>query len=143
MRAKYQILVFPYSLAKDGYYKYALFEREDLGIWQGIAGGGENGETPLESAKRETSEEASIPLDADYIELKSVGAIPADSISAFKGLGLGDIHEYSFGVKAPSLELVIGHEHTKYGWFTYKEASAKLKWDSNKKALAELNERLV
>jgi ADP-ribose pyrophosphatase YjhB (NUDIX family) len=37
---------------------YAVFKRTDGGCWQGIAGGGEKGETPLQAAQREALEEA-------------------------------------------------------------------------------------
>ncbi|MFW2487815.1 NUDIX domain-containing protein [Clostridium chromiireducens] len=35
-------------------------------VWKFIVGGGEDGETPLQSAKRETFEEASISTDNNY-----------------------------------------------------------------------------
>ncbi|MFH1900165.1 MAG: NUDIX domain-containing protein [Patescibacteria group bacterium] len=142
MRTQYQILVFPYIRTSKGY-EYCLFKRKDLKVWQGIAGGGEEGETALESAKRETYEEALIPVSSKYILLRSIGSVPAKSISAFKDLGVKTIPEYSFGVEVRSKKLTIGHEHTEYGWFTYEEAINKLNWDSNKKAMTELNTKLV
>jgi len=51
MRAPYQVLIFPYIIIGDSI-QYAIFNRSDYGYWQGIAGGGEDGETPIESAKR-------------------------------------------------------------------------------------------
>ncbi|OOR05704.1 NUDIX pyrophosphatase, partial [Bacillus mycoides] len=47
MRAPYQVLIFPYIKTDDSI-QYAIFNRSDYGYWQGIAGGGEDGETPIE-----------------------------------------------------------------------------------------------
>jgi hypothetical protein len=48
--AVFRVLVFPFRRAVDGVV-YALFRREDAGYWQGVAGGGEVGESPLEAAR--------------------------------------------------------------------------------------------
>ncbi|MDP2946879.1 MAG: NUDIX domain-containing protein, partial [Nanoarchaeota archaeon] len=56
MRAPFQILIFPFIKDKVGYL-YAIFKRSDLGFWQGISGGGEDAETPIEAVKRELFEE--------------------------------------------------------------------------------------
>ncbi len=142
MRQPYQVLVFPYILTEKGY-EYAIFKRKDLEVWQGIAGGGEEGETPPETARREAYEEALIPMDSGYISLTSIGAIPAESVGAFEGLGIKTVPEHAFGVNVKSKKLTIGHEHTEYSWLTYEEAMNKLNWESNKKALTELNDVLT
>lgn len=56
MRAPFQILAIPYQII-DGSPRYCVFHRADHDQWQFIAGGGEDNETPLEAAKRETVEE--------------------------------------------------------------------------------------
>ena len=56
MRAAFQILAIPYRII-DGSPFYCVFHRADFDQWQFIAGGGEDNETPLESAKRETFEQ--------------------------------------------------------------------------------------
>ena len=89
MRAAFQILAIPYRII-GGSPVYCVFHRADCDQWQFIAGGGEDNETPLESAKRETLED----------------------------------------------------EHTECVWLSYDEATEKLKWDSNRTALYELNCRL-
>ena len=46
MRQPHQILCFPYKKNKDGEYVYAIFCRNGKKeVWQGIAGGVEEGET--------------------------------------------------------------------------------------------------
>ena len=61
-REPFQVLILPYYVVDvmQGQIEYALFKRKDMDIWQGIAGGGEFGETPMETAKRETLEESGI-----------------------------------------------------------------------------------
>ncbi len=54
MRQPYEVLVFPFKKEEGRY----IFHRRRLKVWQGIAGGGEEGETILETAKREANEEA-------------------------------------------------------------------------------------
>ena len=52
-RAKYQVLVIPYHI-ENGNVKYCIFKRNDMKVWQFIAGGGEDeDETIIISAKRE------------------------------------------------------------------------------------------
>ena len=63
-RAPFQVLVYPYRKIDDNEYEYALLKRSDAGWWQAIAGGGEDDETPIETAKREAYEEAGILTDS-------------------------------------------------------------------------------
>jgi dATP pyrophosphohydrolase len=148
-RLPFQILVFPYRILDAGEkIEFALFKRKalkDWDFWQGIAGGGEGNETPLETAKRETYEESGIPMESNFIKLNTVNSIP---ISGFKDKNLWEenlyvIPEYSFGVNASSSIVTISKEHTKYKWLSYSEALKILKWDNNKTALWELNCRLL
>lgn len=140
-RAPFQVLVFPFIKEKGKFY-YAIFKRKDMNIWQGIAGGGEGSEKPFEAAKRETCEEASIDEKSSYIRLSSMTTIPAENIH---GLIWGDIvmvPEFAFGVEVKSKNLKTSAEHTEYRWFSCEEAIKKLKYDSNKSAVWELNYRL-
>jgi len=77
MRSPYQILVFPFC-KKDGEPLYALFKRSDDKAWRGIAGGGEDKETPVETVKREIAEEAGISGNSKIIKLSSVASIPVE-----------------------------------------------------------------
>jgi len=141
MRAPYQVLIFPFIKEENKHY-YAIFKRKDLGIWQGLAGGGEGDESPLEAAKREAYEEAAIGGDSRYIRLSSMTTIPAANIC---GLIWGDtvmIPEFSFGVEVSSKELKISSEHIQYLWLSCDGAINKLRHDSNKSALWELDYRL-
>ena len=143
-RAPFQVLVYPYRRLKEGQIEYALLKRADEGWWQGIAGGGEDEEKPLEAARRETFEEAGIPPTAEFMQLDSMESI---RVSGFRdshlwGENVYVIPQYSFGVAAQDLEIIISREHTEYRWYPYAEADELIKYDGCKTALWELNKRL-
>jgi dATP pyrophosphohydrolase len=74
-RAAFQFLVLPYRQSADGL-QYALFRRADADYWQGVAGGGEADESPLQAARRETAEEAGLVGDHEFVALDARATIP-------------------------------------------------------------------
>ena len=144
-RAPFQVLVLPYRISSDNEILYAVFKRESStgGYWQGIAGGGEDGESPLEAAKRETHEEAGINPRHEYVNLDSYATVPVANVCGFRwGDDVLVIPEYCFGVKVEDAQLQLSYEHTEYRWLSYDRAMEILQWDSNKCALWELNFRV-
>ena len=141
MRAPYQVLIFPF-IKEGGKYYYAIFKRKDLNIWQGLAGGGEGNEKPIETTRREAYEEASIDRRSRYIRLSSITTIPAVNIYGLKWDEIIMIPEFAFGVEVQSRELKISSEHTQYLWLSCEDAINKLKYDSNKSVIWELDYRL-
>ena len=144
VRAPYQVLILPYYKGEKGI-EYAIFHRSDADYWQGIAGGGEDGETVIESAIREAWEEAGIPKNSLYMRLDTVTSMPtegfADSFHWDKNIYV--INENCYGVNVIDKQLKLSYEHTEYKWVKYNDASSCLKWDGNKTALYELNKRLL
>lgn len=140
MRAPFQILAIPYKILETTPL-FCIYRRADSGDWQFIAGGGENTETPLETAKRETFEESGIK-STNWKELKSLSYLPVTVIQEKHRLNwekdMYVIPEYTFGVECTG-DITLSAEHTEYIWTTYEEAVKKLKWDSNRTALYELN----
>ena len=53
----------------------------DLGFWQGVSGGGGDGETPFEAAKREAFEEGGIPPESRYMALDATATIPVVEVA--------------------------------------------------------------
>jgi len=136
-------LVFPFRRVVGGI-EYAVVHRSDDDWWQGIAGGGENDEKPLDAAKREAWEEAGIPSDLPFLKLDSMATIPVTAFSGFSwDTDVLVIPEYSFGVEVVDRALTLSGEHDEVRWLPYSEASSLLRWDSNKNALWELNHRLL
>lgn len=144
-RAPFQVLVYPYRPTSTGGYEYCLFVRADNKLWQGIAGGGEQGETPLQAAMRETREETGLAGDATFIPLDSIESIPVTVFrdSPLWGEDVYVIPQYSFAVTAPNLAITLSDEHDSYAWFSYQQAIATLRYDGDKTALWELNQRLT
>lgn len=144
MRAAYNVLVLPFF--RDGENTlYCIFKREDLNIWQFIAGGGEEGEEPLTAARRESLEEAGIPEMQNYKELESMCYVSVNNFSDKARKGWGDryvIPVYSFAVQVCSKNIQISYEHTDYRWCEYEQAARMLHFDLDRTALYELNERI-
>lgn len=144
-RAKNQVLVIPYFIENNNV-KYCIFNRSDMDIWQFIAGGGEvEDKSILISAKREAYEEANIDMDYKYDSLETQSSIPTycfkDAIKNWGETCLV-IPEYTFAVRVDSQELTLSHEQMKYEWVDYESAINKLKYDSNKTALWELDSKI-
>ncbi len=147
-RAPFQILVLPYRRASDteaDVWEYAVLRRSDYLCWQGIAGGGEDDETPLDAAKREAFEEAGLPIASDFMPLQAVCTVPA---ALFEESNTWDpalyvIPQHSFGADCTGQTLVLSHEHDALEWLPYAEAYARFTYDSNRTALWELNQRLL
>jgi dATP pyrophosphohydrolase len=143
-RAPFQILVYPYRRLGRDQIQYALFKRADEGWWQGIAGGGEDDEKPLEAARREIYEEAGIPPTCQLMKLDTIDSVPVISFrdSHLWGDTVYVIPQYCFGVEVREIRIKISREHTEYRWFSYEEALGLIKYDGNKTALWELDKRL-
>jgi len=142
MRAPFQVLVIPYRWMETTP-EFAVFRRSDAGWWQFVAGGGEDGEAPLQAAQRETSEEIGV-ANVSLIPLDSMATVPKNCFKAAQswGNGLYVIPEYCFAVDVRDSDLRLSQEHAEVRWATYDDAASLLKWDSNRNALWELNERL-
>ena len=143
-RAPFQVLVLPYRRRPDGAYEFAVFRRADAGIWQGLAGGGEDDETPAQAARREAFEEAGIPPDAPYRALDARASVP---VTAFRdshrwGEAVYVIPEHAFGVDAGDHPVRLSAEHTEVRWVPGAEAQRLVRFDSNRVALWELDQKL-
>ena len=141
MRAPFQVLVIPYRRAEAGM-EFAVLKRSDSGDWQFVAGGGEGGETPIRAAQRETREE--IGVVGELMPLDSLSTVPKDCFAAAGSWGakVYVIPEYCFAVDVGGSTLTLSGEHNTLHWVSYEGARGLLRWDSNRNALWELNERL-
>ena len=142
-RALFNAHIFLYRKTEGNILEYALFKRSDLGFWQGISGGGENNETPLETAKRELYEETGISTDSEYIQLDTTHSIPVTEFSVTHWPeDLFIIIQYNFGAYVGDREIVLSQEHTEYKWMKYEQAHELVEFDGNKIALWELDRKL-
>ena len=146
MRAPYQILAILYK-RENNKILYGIFYRNSHPIWQFISGGGENNENPLETVIREIEEETSLSVEKEKIEqLDSKTTIPVLNITGEYtwGKNVYVVPEYSFAIEIKDEDgnIQLSNEHKEYKWVEYEEALKKLKYDSNKTALWELNEKI-
>ena len=101
-RAAFNVAVYPYRQMANGTFEYALLQRSDAGFWQGVSGGGEDEETPLAAAQRETFEETGIPADSVFLPLDTVEPIRVTVFgnSHLWGEDVYVVPQYCFGVQA-------------------------------------------
>lgn len=145
-RAKYQVLVIPYKKNDNGVL-YCIFKRSDMKeCWQFIAGGGEEEDkTPLVSAQREAFEEAGISSEMHFTELETKCSISTEHFKNARTAWGDDclvIAEHCFAVEMKSEDISISHEHECFEWVDYSTAKERLKYDSNKVALWELDNKI-
>jgi dATP pyrophosphohydrolase len=141
MRAAFQVLVIPYKIT-DSIPYYAVFKRSDAGYWQFVAGGGEGNETIPEAAQRELMEEAGIKAK-DIIQLDTVSSVPKTYFKSHAdSKDIYIIPEYCFAVKLTGEEIKLSGEHTEYNWEKYNTVMDMLKYDGNRTALWELDEKI-
>lgn len=142
-RAPFNVHVLPYRI-KNGEISYAILRRADIGIWQGIAGGGEDAETIIEAARRESNEECGISHHAEFLKLSSITPIPVINFAESYRWGedVYVIPQHAFGVEIGDHEICLSSEHTEYKWLSFDKAHAQLHYHNNQNDLWELNQRL-
>jgi dATP pyrophosphohydrolase len=143
-RAPLQVMVLPFRIVGEGVFEYAVLRRNDNGHWQGVAGGGEDDESPAQAARRETQEEIGLDHACPLFALESKAIVPVHCFADRKiwPEDLTHVPEYAFAVDATGAEITLSEEHSVYRWLCYEEAAAMLTYDSNRAALKELHERL-
>ena len=110
-----------------------------------MAGDAEQGESATEAARREMREEAGIPSAAPLLPLDAKASVPVTEFHERDHWGPGRyvVTEHAFGVLLEDGQAItLSSEHTEFRWLPYEDALALLRWDSNRTALWELNERL-
>jgi dATP pyrophosphohydrolase len=144
VRAPLNVLVYPYLQVGESKYEYVLLRRADVGWWQGVTGGAEDDETPLQAARRETFEETGIAPDAAFLRLDTVISVRVTYFGASHLWGdeLYVIPMYCYGVRAPDRRIALSYEHTEARWCSFEAAHDLAHFDGNKTALWELDRRL-
>jgi dihydroneopterin triphosphate diphosphatase len=143
VRAPFQVLVIPYRRTR-GRFEACVLHRSDCDVWQFVSGGGEDDETPLEAARRESSEEAGISSELAPLALDSRATVPASWFAAWQSWPreLFVVPEYAYAIDVGGHELVISDEHRELCWLSFDGAMQQVRFDSNRTALWELHERL-
>ncbi len=144
MRAPFQVLVIPFRHTESDP-EFCVLRRSDTGWWQFVAGGGEDDETTLQAAERETNEELGIDTQGRLMVLDSLSTIPKYAFAAADSWG-DDVYvvpEHYFAIDVGNDEPILSAEHTESKWVNYNVACRMLQWDSNRNGLWELRQRLL
>ena len=143
-RANFQVLVIPF--VRGGEPVFGVLHRADMDAWQFVAGGGEDNETPAQAALRELREETGVRAEKLY-RLDTCCSVPADCFRAEDRARWGEdcfvVAEHTFAVEVPEKTLVLSREHDEAAWLPYEIIKRLLKYDSNRTALWELQERIA
>ena len=148
MRSPLNVLVLPFRGTAEAGFESGVFRRADgdAACWQAVAGGVEVGETPRRAARRELAEETGLTGARRWIRLDAHATVPARVFRDWPSWGPGVyvVRELAFGVEVGEGETIgLSGEHLAFEWLTYAQARERLRWDSNRTALWELNTRLT
>ncbi|MGG7445977.1 NUDIX hydrolase [Kosakonia oryzendophytica] len=146
MRFPAQVLVVPYQIINNELL-LTILKRQDMDIWQWIAGGVEDNESFADAALRESEEELGIPSSKlELMHLDSKCSIPKSYFKASKNWpdDIYTITEHAFAVRFESHEdISLSAEHTTYKIIKFSELGRYNTWDSNRTAAWELHQRLL
>jgi len=112
-------------------------------FWQPITGSIEDGETPIETARREIVEETGHPGEPDPLGLEQSFMIESQYLAA-RHPGPIIASEIGFVAELPSTATIHidTDEHDDFGWFTFGQAYETIRWSDDREALERL-ERLL
>lgn len=117
-----------------------LHRRPDRGnFWQPITGSIEEGESPIETARREIAEETGQAAEPKDMGLTQSFMIESQFLSARHDNPI-IASEIGFHARLdPAHEIRIdADEHDQHGWFTFDEAYEKIRWTDDREALERL-----
>ncbi len=131
-------------MVHDDHRVLLLHRRPERGnFWQPITGAIEPGETPIETARREITEETgnhaepeelglqqSFLIESHYLEARLTPPVIASEI--------GFVTQMSADARIQ----MDSAEHDAFGWFPFAEAYEKIRWTDDREALERLETRL-
>jgi lipoyl(octanoyl) transferase len=128
----------------DGERVLLLHRRPERGnFWQPITGSIEEGELPLDTARRELIEETGHSGEPEAIDLEQSFMIESHFLAAKYPPPI-IASEIGFAVEVPAGMPVRmdAAEHDDYGWFTFAEAYERIRWTDDREALEKVEARL-
>lgn len=123
-----------------------LLERAShAGYWQSVTGSQEDGESLIETARREVTEETGIittPSELSDWQLTNTFEIFAEWRQRYApGITHNTEHVFSLQIAAPLPITIAADEHLNYLWLPWREAAEKCFSWSNRDAILMLPER--
>ncbi|NOZ03118.1 MAG: NUDIX domain-containing protein [FCB group bacterium] len=104
------------------------------GLWQGVAGKIQPGESAWQAAVRELKEETG---------LVPAGIFTADHVSMFYEAHNDQVNLVPvFGIEVERKQVMLSNEHSRYRWVTFEEARRLLVWRGQKTGIRTVYEML-
>jgi lipoyl(octanoyl) transferase len=131
-------------LVHDGERVLLLHRRPERGnFWQPITGSIEEGELPLDTARRELVEETGYSGEPESIDLEQSFMIESHFLASKYPPPI-IASEIGFVIEVPARMPVRMDEaeHDDYGWFTFAEAYERIRWTDDREALEKVEGRL-
>jgi lipoyl(octanoyl) transferase len=131
-------------MVHDDHHVLLLHRRRERGnFWQPITGSIEDGESPLETARREIVEETGNRAEPDDIDLTQSFMIESAFLEARYPTPI-IASEVGFVAQLDStLPIRMDEEeHDEYGWFTFADAYERIRWTDDREALERLEQRI-
>jgi dATP pyrophosphohydrolase len=125
--------------AQAGEWQYVLLHRVARGddFWQGVTGGAEDDESPLQAAGRELHEETAFDADR-LVDLHFSYTFPlSEKWRDLYSRGVEEIREHAFVARGDVEPVIDPTEHYMWCWYSAKEALALLQWPNNREALRQ------
>ena len=121
-----------------------LHRRPERGnFWQPITGSIEEGELPLETARRELIEETGNAGEPRALDLHQSFLIDSQFLAAkYPQPIIASETGFAIEMSAATPIRIDRDEHDDYGWFTFAEAYEKIRWTDDREALEQLESRL-
>ncbi len=112
-------------------------------FWQPITGSIEDGESPIETARREIAEETGNRGEPEELDLQQSFMIESHYLETLYPTPI-IASETGFVAHLSSSEPIHidAEEHDDFGWFTFGEAYERIRWTDDREALERLEARI-
>ncbi len=131
-------------MVHDDHRVLLLHRRPERGnFWQPITGSIEDGETPLETARREIIEETGNRSEPEALGLHQSFMIESQYLaSRYPAPIIASEVGFVAHLPAESVIHIDAEEHDGFGWFTFGEAYERIRWTDDREALERLEARI-
>ena len=128
----------------DGERVLLLHRRKDGGnFWQPITGSIEEGEQPLDAARRELAEETGHAGEPETLDLLQSFMIESKYLAeTILPPIIATETSFTFAMPPGATIRMDATEHDDYGWFSFAEAYEKIHWTDDREALEKVEARL-
>lgn len=128
----------------DGERVLLLHRRPERGnFWQPVTGTIEDGESPLEAARREVLEETGHDGSLEEIGLHQTFMIESQFLNSRLGAPvIASEIAFASPLDGDAAIRMDASEHDEYGWFPFAEAYERIRWTDDREALERLELRL-